>query len=290
MSQADKMSHADKSGWDTTITSNQGYLSLGLDDVWRYRDLIQLMAHRNYMVNYRQTVFGPLWYVIAPLMTTAVYTIVFGVIGSMPTDGVPPVLIYISGVVVWSNFSTNLISTSDVFVANMGLFGKVYFPRLTIPIATVLTNLITLAVQVAVFFVVFLIAIYFGSNVRPTLWVAVWPLLFAANIAMAVGMGLLISSLTTRYRDLSTMLGTALQLWMYGTPVFYPLSQIPEHWRLVAALNPVSTVVEAIRLTAFGEGSVSVYSVVISSTVIVLTLLGGLVLFHRAEMTAADTV
>jgi lipopolysaccharide transport system permease protein len=290
MSHEDKMSDEDKSSWDITITSNPGYLSLGLDDVWRYRDLIHLMAHRNYMVNYRQTVIGPLWYIIAPLMTTAVYTIVFGVIGAMPTDGVPPVLFYISGVVVWSNFSTNLVSTSDVFVANMGLFGKVYFPRLTIPIATVLTNLITLAVQVGVFFVVLLIAIYFGSSVRPSLWIAVWPLVFAANIAMAVGTGLLFSSLTTRYRDLTSMLGTALQLWMYGTPIFYPLSQVPEKWRLLAALNPVSTVVEAIRLTAFREGTVSVYSILISSTVVILVLLGGLALFHRAEMTAADTV
>jgi lipopolysaccharide transport system permease protein len=284
------MTDAENSTWDITITPSQSLLDFGLEDVWRFRDLIKLLAHRNYMVNYRQTVLGPLWYIIAPLMTTAVFTLVFGVIGAMPTDGVSPVLFYISGVVVWSNFSSNLVSTSDIFVANMGLFGKVYFPRLTIPIATVLTNLITLAVQVAVFFSVFLIAAYFGTSVRPSLWIVCCPLLFAANIAMAVGVGLSVSALTTRYRDLTSMLGTVLQLWMYATPVFYPLSQIPGRWRLVIALNPVSTIVELFRLMAFGEGTVSLYSIVISSTVVVVVFLGGLVLFRRAEMNAADTV
>jgi len=284
------MADADDSNWDITITSSQRLLDLGLEEVWRFRDLIKLLAHRNYMVNYRQTVLGPLWYVISPLMTTAVFTVVFGVIGAMPTDGVPPVLFYISGVVLWSNFSSNLTSTSDVFVANMGLFGKVYFPRLTIPIATVLTNLITLAVQIAVFSLVYLIAAYFGARVRPSLWVLCLPLLFAASITMAVGVGLLVSALTTRYRDLTSMLGTVLQLWMYATPVFYPLSQIPERWRLLVALNPVSTIVELFRLVALGEGTVSFYSVVISSTVIVVVFLSGLVLFRRAEMNAADTV
>lgn len=284
------MADADNSTWDITVTSSQRLLDLGLEEVWRFRDLIKLLAHRNYMVNYRQTILGPLWYVLSPLMTTAVFTVVFGVIGAMPTDGVPPVLFYISGVVVWSNFSSNLVSTSDVFVANMGLFGKVYFPRLTIPIATVLTNLITLAVHIAVFSSVFLIAAYFGARVRPSLWILYLPLLFAANIVMAVGVGLSVSALTTRYRDLTSMLGTVLQLWMYASAVFYPLSQIPERWRLLVALNPVSTIVELFRLAVLGEGTVSFYSIVISSTVIVVVFLSGLVLFRRAEMNAADTV
>jgi lipopolysaccharide transport system permease protein len=284
------MSDADNSTWDVTITPSQGFLDLGSADVWRFRDLIGLFVHRNYMVNYRQTILGPLWYVVQPLMTTAVFTVVFGFIGAMPTDRVPPVLFYLSGVVVWSNFSSNLVSTSDVFVANMGLFGKVYFPRLTIPIATVLTNLITLVVHLAVFFSVFLIAVHLGASTRPTIWIVFWPLLFAANIAMAFGVGLTVSALTTRYRDLTSMLGSVVQVWMYATPVFYPLSQIPERWRLLAALNPVSTAVELFRLMVLGAGTVSAYSVAISLTVVVVMLLGGLMLFRRAEMNAADTV
>jgi lipopolysaccharide transport system permease protein len=284
------MTDTDNSTWDVTITPGHGFSDLGLEDVWRFRDLIGLFVHRNYMVNYRQTILGPLWYVVQPLMTTAVFTVVFGLIGAMPTDGVPPVLFYLSGIVVWSNFSSNLVMTSDVFVANMGLFGKVYFPRLTIPIATVLTNLITLVVHVAVFFAVYLVAAHFGASPRPTIWLIFCPLMFAANIAMAFGVGLAVSALTIRYRDLTSMLGTVVQLWFYATPVFYPLSQIPGHWRLLAALNPVSTTVELFRLMTLGTGTASVYSVIISVTVVVVMFLGGLVLFRRAEMNAADTV
>lgn len=284
------MTNTDNVAWDIVITPKQRFLDLGLEDVWRFRDLIGLFVRRNYMVYYRQTVLGPLWYIVQPLMTTAVFTVVFGLIGAMPTDGVPPVLFYLSGIVVWSNFSSNLTSTSDVFAANMGLFGKVYFPRLTIPIATVLTNLITLTVHVAVFFAVFLVAAQFSGSARPTWWIVFCPLLFAANVAMAFGVGLTVSALTTRYRDLTSMLGTVVQLWMYATPVFYPLSQVPERWRLLVALNPVSTSVEVFRSMAFGTGTVSVYSVAISLTVVLVVLLGGLVLFRRAEMNAADTV
>lgn len=284
------MTDADNSAWDITITPYQGLLDFGLQHVWKFRDLIGLFVHRNYTVNYRQTILGPLWYVVQPLMTTAVFTVVFGLIGAMPTDGVPPVLFYLSGVVVWSNFSSNVNSTSDVFVANMGLFGKVYFPRLTIPIATVLTNLITLTVHVAVFFLVFCIAALLGAAPRPSVWIVLCPLLFVANIAMAFGVGLIVSALTTRYRDLASMLGTVIQLWMYATPIFYPLSQIPERWRLLVALNPVSTVVELFRSMVFGTVSVSGYAVILSLTVVVLVLLSGLVLFRHAEMNAADTV
>lgn len=284
------MTDADNSTWDITITPSRRFLDLGLEDIWRFRDLIGLFVHRNYMVNYRQTILGPLWYVIQPLMTTAVFTVVFGLIGAMPTDGVPPVEFYLAGIVVWSNFSSNMVMTSDVFVANMGLFGKVYFPRLTIPIATILTNLVTLVVHVTVFFSVCLVAAYLGASPRPTIWIVFSPLLFGANIALAFGVGLAVSALTTRYRDLTSMLGTVVQLWFYATPVFYPLSQIPGRWRLLAALNPVSTIVELFRLLALGTGTVSIYSAAISLTVIIVVFLGGLVLFRRAEMNAADTV
>jgi lipopolysaccharide transport system permease protein len=284
------MKDSEESLWDVTIGPNQNLFELGLDDVWRFRDLIGLFVHRNFIVNYRQTILGPFWYVVQPLMTTAVFTIVFGLIGRMPTDGVPPILFYLSGVVVWSNYASNVISTADVFVANMGVFGKVYFPRLTIPIATVLTNLITLAVHLAVFVFAFILADLFGAAARPTWWVLMFPLLFAANIMMAFGVGLIVSAATTRYRDLSSMIGTIMQLWMYASPVFYPLSQVPEKWRLLAALNPVSTIIELFRIMVFGVGAVSVSAVLISAVVVVIVFLSGLVMFHQAELNAADTV
>lgn len=284
------MNDSKEAVWDVTIVPNQGLFALGLDEVWRFRDLIGLFVHRNFIVNYRQTILGPLWYVVQPLMTTAVFTIVFGLIGRMPTDGIPPILFYLSGIVVWSNYASNVMSTADVFVANMGLFGKVYFPRLTIPIATILTNLITLAVHLVVFALVFILADLWGGAARPTWWVLLFPFVFIANIMMAFGVGLIVSALTTRYRDLSSMIGTVMQLWMYASPVFYPLSQVPGKWRLLAALNPVSTSIELFRIMVFGVGAVSVSTVLISLTVVVIVFVSGLVMFHQAELNAADTV
>ena len=284
------MTDTDRSKWDVTIVPKQNLFDLGLDEVWRFRDLIGLFVHRNFIVNYRQTILGPLWYVVQPLMTTAVFTIVFGLIGRMPTDGIPPILFYLSGIVVWSNYASNVMSTADVFVANMGLFGKVYFPRLTIPIATILTNLITLAVHLVVFALVFILADLWGGAARPTWWVLLFPFVFIANIMMAFGVGLIVSALTTRYRDLSSMIGTVMQLWMYASPVFYPLSQVPGKWRLVVALNPVSTSIELFRVMVFGVGAVSVSTVLISLTVVIIVFVSGLVMFHQAELNAADTV
>ena len=284
------MTDTDRSKWDVTIVPKQNLFDLGLDEVWRFRDLIGLFVHRNFIVNYRQTILGPLWYVVQPLMTTAVFTIVFGLIGRMPTDGIPPILFYLSGIVVWSNYASNVMSTADVFVANMGLFGKVYFPRLTIPIATILTNLITLAVHLVVFALVFILADLWGGAARPTWWVRLFRFVFIANIMMAFGVGLIVSALTTRYRDLSSMVGTVMQLWMYASPVFYPLSQVPGKWRLVVALNPVSTSIELFRVMVFGVGAVSVSTVLISLTVVIIVFVSGLVMFHQAELNAADTV
>ena len=284
------MTDTDRSKWDVTIVPKQNLFDLGLDEVWRFRDLIGLFVHRNFIVNYRQTILGPLWYVVQPLMTTAVFTIVFGLIGRMPTDGIPPILFYLSGIVVWSNYASNVMSTADVFVANMGLFGKVYFPRLTIPIATILTNLITLAVHLVVFALVFILADLWGGAARPTWWVRLFRFVFIANIMMAFGVGLIVSALTTRYRDLSSMIGTVMQLWMYASPVFYPLSQVPGKWRLVVALNPVSTSIELFRVMVFGVGAVSVSTVLISLTVVIIVFVSGLVMFHQAELNAADTV
>ena len=286
----ESMTDTDRSKWDVTIVPKQNLFDLGLDEVWRFRDLIGLFVHRNFIVNYRQTILGPLWYVVQPLMTTAVFTIVFGLIGRMPTDGIPPILFYLSGIVVWSNYASNVMSTADVFVANMGLFGKVYFPRLTIPIATILTNLITLAVHLVVFALVFILADLWGGAARPTWWVLLFPFVFIANIMMAFGVGLIVSALTTRYRDLSSMIGTVMQLWMYASPVFYPLSQVPGKWRLVVALNPVSTSIELFRVMVFGVGAVSVSTVLISLTVVIIVFVSGLVMFHQAELNAADTV
>src|SRR5262249_52778944 len=236
------------SGWDVVITSRWNAFDLGVRDLWRYRDLIMLFVRRNYVVYYRQTVLGPMWYVVQPLTTTAVFTVIFSLIAQISTDQISPTLFYLSGVVMWSNFSANLMTTSDVFTANMGIFGKVYFPRLAIPIATVLTNFISLGMQLVVFAGIYAAEVALGRATPPPLWAALALPLFVANAVVALGFGLLLSGLTTRYRDMVQLLGFGVQLWMYATPVIYPLSQLPERWRILAALNPISTTMELFRL------------------------------------------
>jgi homopolymeric O-antigen transport system permease protein len=276
--------------WDVVISSRAGVLDLGLRDLWRYRDLIRLFVRRNYVVYYRQTVLGPLWYVVQPLTTTAVFTVIFSLVARLPTDQISPALFYLSGIVMWSNFSANLMTTSDVFVANMGIFSKVYFPRLAIPIATVLTNFISLGMQLAVFAAVFAVEAIAGRVAPPSPWVVLALPLFVVNALVALGFGLLMSGLTTRYRDMIQVLGFGIQLWMYATPVIYPLSQLPERWRLLAALNPISTTIELFRLSVFSTGSVSLAQVGISAIVAATALFAGLVVFSRGALRAADTV
>lgn len=283
----DKVDHQ---AWDVVITPKRALFDIGLREVWESRDLIALFMRRNFVVNYRQTVLGPFWYLAQPIATAAVYTIIFSIIIRMPTDGLPPVIFYLSGIIMWSNFSANLIATSDIFVANSGLFGKVYFPRLTVPIATVLTNFVTLMLQVLVFGFLFGFEIWRGRAGLPSAAIVLTPVLFVINTLFAFGCGLIMSALTTRYRDLTSVIGTALQLWMYATPIIYPLSQVPEKWRLLAAVNPLSTTVELFRLAAFGMGSVTLVQMAISAAVLAAVLAVGVALFGRAEMNAVDTV
>jgi len=276
--------------WNVIITPKHRLFDLGLRDVWLSRDLIRLFIRRNFVVNYRQTVLGPLWYIMQPLIATAIYTVIFSVVVRLPTDNVPPILFYLAGVILWSNFQTNFLLTSDVFFSNSGLFGKVYFPRLTVPIATILTNLITIAIHFAVFCVIFLVAAIDGQATTPSMWIVLTPLLFMANTLLALGCGLIVSAVTTRYRDLVPIVGSVIPLLMYATPVLYPLSQIPPKWWPLVALNPLSTSMELFRFAWFGAGSMTLIQIVISFSVVCVVLTAGLVLFSRAERDAADTV
>lgn len=284
------MTDSASGSWDAVIVPRRGLFDLRLGELWRYRDLIALMLRRNLVVAYRQTILGPLWYVIQPLIATVIYTVVFGLIVRVPTDNISPTLFYLSGVVVWSSFSSNVVGTADIFFANMGVFGKVYFPRMSVPIATVIGNLITSALQLACFLVFLTIEVVAGRQAAPGFWILVCPLILVVNGLFAMGVGLTLSALSTQYRDLISMIGAALQLWMYATPIIYPLSQIPADWRPLVAINPLSTSVEMFRAITLGTGSVSAAQVAISLAIICGTVMLGLVLFARAEQNAADTV
>ena len=276
--------------WTTIIDSADGGFTPDLRGIWQYRDLVMLFVRRDSVANYKQTLLGPMWFVIQPLMTTVVFTIVFGRIASIPTDGISPFLFYFAGVLCWQYFAANVSRTSDTLTSNAAIYSKVYFPRLVTPVSTVISNLIVFGIQFAVFVVVLCVFIFRGAPVHPSIAVILLPFLLLQIAACGLGVGLIISTLTTRYRDLNYMLGYVMQLWMYSTPIVYPLSQVPEKWQWLFYLNPMTAVVEMFRYLLLGSGAPSTsligYSMVISALVIGV----GLALFTRVERTFMDTV
>ena len=276
--------------WTTVLQPQNGWFDLRVKDLWRYRDLILLFVRRNFVVVYKQTILGPLWFLLQPLFSTLVFTIIFGKIARISTDGLPPVLFYLAGIVTWNYFSACLTMTSDTFVVNAGLFGKVYFPRLAVPVSIVITNLITFGIQFCLFLSFLLYFYVTGSIIKPNVWIALTPLLLLEMAALGLGSGILVSSLTTKYRDLNYVVGFGVQLWMYATPVVYPMSQIPVKWQWLFALNPMAAPVEAFRFAFLGTGAIQGWHFIVSVAVTVFILLIGIILFSRIEKTFMDTV
>jgi len=286
----DQMESLPEAHWTKVISPRKGWFDLNLLNLWNYRDLIMLFVKRDFVTFYKQTILGPLWFLLQPLFTALVFTVIFGKIAKIPTDGLPQMLFYMSGIVIWNYFSDCLNKTSDTFVANAGIFGKVYFPRLTVPVSIVITNLITFAIQ---FFLFLIFWVYFyvgGAAITPTLWSLLIPLLLIQMAALGLGLGILVSSLTTKYRDLKFVVGFGVQLWMYATPIVYPMSQIPDKWQWLFALNPMAAIVETARFAFLGAGSVRPWNLAISFAMTLLILLAGTVLFSRIEKTFMDTV
>ena len=276
--------------WDLIITPRKKWWDLQLHDVWHYRDLIGLFVRRDFVSRYKQTILGPLWFIIQPLLTSIVFTVIFGNIAQLPTDGLPQMLFYMSGNILWSYFSTCLTSTSTTFTANAHLFGKVYFPRLVMPVSIVISDLITFAIQF-VFFLAYLLFFYLrGSAVGLTTWAFALPLLLVLMAGLGLGFGIIISSLTTKYRDLQYLVSFGVGLWMYATPVIYPVSSIPEKWRWVANVNPVTPIIETFRAGFLGAGDASWPRLAYSFGFMLVVILIGIVIFNRVEKTFIDTV
>lgn len=277
--------------WTTIIKPKSGWFDINLKEVWKYRDLIMLFVKRNFISQYKQTILGPLWALIQPLLTTVVFTVVFGVIAGLPTDGVPNFVFYMCGNIAWGYFAGCLTNTSQTFVGNARIMGKVYFPRLVIPISTILTHLISYAIQIVFFLCIW--AVYLlkpDSVIKPNLWILLVPLLIAQMALLALGTGIIISALTTKYRDLAMLVGFGVQLWMYATPVAYSSKMVPERFMSLYMLNPMSSIIEAIRYAFLGTGGISGGYLLISLAVTLLILFIGVVLFSRVEKTFMDTV
>lgn len=276
--------------WITVLQSCNGWCDLNLKDLWRYRDLILLFVRRDFVAIYKQTVLGPLWFLLQPLFSTLVFTVVFGVIAGIPTDGVPQTLFYMSGIVSWNYFAGCLTRTSDTFVANAGIFGKVYFPRLAVPVSIVIINLLNFAIQFGLFLLLMLYFSLRGAAVHPNGWILLTPLLLLQMGALGLGLGILVSSLTTKYRDLTFVVGFGVQLWMYATPIVYPMSQVPIRWQWLYALNPMAAIVETFRYAFLGAGTIRPWQLTMSAGITALLLLAGVVLFSRVEKTFMDSV
>ena len=278
--------------WDLEIKPKASFFDLNLKEVWRYRDLMMLFVRRDFVAQYKQTILGPLWHVIQPIFTTIMFLLVFHSIAGMKTDDIEPMLFYMSGITIWNYFATCLTATSNTFVANAHIFGKVYFPRLVLPLSVVLSNIVKLGIQFGILLVCMIwfavfkqVPIQFGIN-----WLLL-PVLVIIMAGIGLGLGIVISSLTTKYRDFTVLIGFAVQLLMYATPVVYPLSYLKgQPFAAVIEWNPLSPIVEGFRFALFNTGSFSPMQLIYSIVFMLLVLVEGAVYFNRVERTFMDTV
>ena len=279
-------------GWTTIIRPRSGWFDINLRELWQYRDLTLLFVKRNFTVLYKQTILGPAWILLNPLITTLIFNVVFGNMAGMPTDGVPGFLFYMAGNTVWTFFANCVNNTANTFVTNSQVFGKVYFPRLTMPVSQVLTSLINFVIQAAMYLAFWLYFYCTGSEVRFTAWALAIPLIMVQVMLLGLGIGIIVSSLTTKYRDLAIAVSFGVQLWMYVSPVVYPLSSLGESPRLRALmqLNPMTAPIEVFRLATLGSGTVSAGGLAYSLVFTLAALAVGVVLFSRIEKTFMDTV
>lgn len=281
--------------WTTVIKPKEKLLSINLREIWDYRDLCSLFVKRNITTQFKQTILGPLWYLIQPTMTVIMYMVVFGGIAKISTDGLPQPLFYLSGICLWQYFNDCLSKTSSTFTANAGIFGKVYFPRLVVPISTVISNLLRFAIQFGLFLVVYAVYMIGGlpgfEQIHTNLYVLLLPLLIVMLAGLALGFGILFSSMTTKYRDMTLLLDYFVRLWMYATPVIYPLSTIEnEKLRLVMSLNPLTGIVEAFKYGMLGHGEFSWTMMAYSFGFMMVLLALGVMIFNRVQKTFMDTV
>lgn len=280
-----------KHSYHTHISSKHNLFDLRLSEVWQYRDLILLFTKRTFIIQYKQTILGPAWLVISPIISCLIYSFVFGGIAGISTDGIPKMLFYLCGNSIWTFFSSSVVNNAHTFTANAGMFGKVYFPRLTVPLSNIFSNVIRLIIHL---FIVLCFLIYYviQGNVTPN-WIAT-PLLLLVFLhlgVMGMGLGIIISSLTTKYRDLSVLVTFGMQLWMYATPVIYPLSQVNKGLtRSILMINPVTSPIEVFRYVLLGQGSIMYGALALSWGFTIFVAIFGIMFFNKIERTFMDTV
>lgn len=277
--------------WTEVIRPHKKLLDLQLGEIWRYRDLMMLFVKRDIIAQYKQTILGPVWHIVQPVFTTIMFLFIFGRIANIPTDGITPILFYMSGITIWNYFSSCLNSTSNTFVSNAQIFGKVYFPRLIIPLSVVISNIVKFGIQ---FCLLLVVMIYYHFNGEPLRFGLSWllvPFLVLIMAGIGLGIGIIVSSLTTKYRDLVVLIGFGVQLLMYATPVAYPLSYLAgKSYGHIIAYNPLTSIVEGFRYALFQSGSFTLDSLLYSICFMIITLFIGLLTFNKVERSFMDTV
>ena len=278
---------------EIVVEPNRGWLRIDWREMWEYRDLLVLLVRRDFLAKYKQTLLGPAWFIVQPLLTTVMFVIVFGRVAQIPTDGIPAPLFYLCGLLAWNYFAQNVAAGATTFTANAQLFGKVYFPRLIVPLATIVSNLFAFVLQLAPFAVVFGYYKFFtgeGANIPVDWRVLLVPLLLLQTSLFSLGVSLWMSASTAKYRDLVHLNAFIIQLWMFATPVIYPLSKIPARLEWLAWLNPMAAIVEAFRIVLLGRGTLSVGCLVTSIVATLAVTVSGIVIFQKMERTAVDRV
>jgi lipopolysaccharide transport system permease protein len=276
--------------WDLVIEPQSSLFELHLKDVWRYRDLLWLLVKRDFVSFYKQTILGPLWFFIQPLFTTIIFTFIFGNLAGLSTDGLPQPLFYMAGITAWNYFADCLTKTSTVFRDNANIFGKVYFPRLIMPLSIVVSNLVRFGVQFLLFALMMVYYYFSGANFHIQMAVVLFPILVLLMALLGLGLGLIITALTTKYRDLAFLITFGVQLMMYATTVIYPLSAAPEKYKWLIELNPMTGIIEAFRNGFLGQGMLTLQSLGYSIMVTLCSVVIGVVIFNKTEKTFVDTV
>ncbi|MDG2432908.1 ABC transporter permease [Flavobacterium sp.] len=276
--------------WTEEIKSQDSLFSVNLREVWHYRDLLVMLIKKDFITFYKQTILGPIWFFIQPLLTMVMYVVLFGQIAKLSTDGLPQIAFYLAGITIWNYFSEALTKTSTVFKDNSAVFGKIYFPRLIIPLSIVSSALMKFAIQFSLFILVVLYYTFVTKSIQPNIWILATPFLILLMAAFALGLGMIFSALTTKYKDLSFLLTFGIQLAMYATPVVYPISSFPDKYKWIIDANPLSGIFECFRYGYLGSGSFEASSLGISALLITAILVVGVVIFNKVEKSFMDTV
>ena len=276
--------------WTEVIRPKRTWYDINLSEVWKYRDLVLIFVRRDFVAGYKQTILGPLWYIFQPLLTTIVFTIIFDKFAHISTNATPSVIFYMTGITAWNYFASCITKTSGTFINNAGIFGKVYFPRLTVPVSIVISNLITFCVQF-LFMMGFWVYYYLiGANIYITPYIFLIPVLLLLTALMGLGFGIIISSLTTKYKDLQFVVNFGVQLLMYATPIIYPLSSIPDKYKIIIMLNPMTSIIETFKYALLGRGTFSWEMLGYSGIFTLVILIIGLLLFNKIEQRFIDTI